>query len=88
MSIPIYTSSEMVRLELISYANPEGLHPVEEAWRDLSRKLVDHVKELQDQWIKHKDKHTKYNRSEHCFFCADTPKPFPFPEPFKPNIPS
>lgn len=41
-----YDAEERVRLEILAYPNPEGLHPIEEAWRDLARKLKEHVEEL------------------------------------------
>jgi len=44
MNTQIYTPSEIVRLELLQYENPEGLHPIEQEWRNLARKLMEHVK--------------------------------------------
>lgn len=33
------TPSDRVRLELLGYPDPEGLHPSEKSWRELARKL-------------------------------------------------
>ena len=49
MNAPIYTPDEMVRLELLAYKNPDGLHPVEENWRNLARKLMSHTKWIQSK---------------------------------------
>lgn len=35
-----FSPDEMVRLELLQYEDPDGLHPVEQAWRNLARKLL------------------------------------------------
>lgn len=47
MNIPNYSPSELVRIELLRYDNPEGLHPVEAQWRDLASKLLEHIEDLQ-----------------------------------------
>lgn len=47
MNTPEYTPNEMVRLEILAYKNPEGLHPVEENWRNLCRKLLEHTQAMQ-----------------------------------------
>lgn len=43
-----YSATDTVRLELLAYENPGGLHPIEEQWRDLCRKMMIHIKTLQD----------------------------------------
>lgn len=48
MNIPDYTPQEMVRLALLNYDTPEGMHPVEQGWRDLARKLMQHVKAAEE----------------------------------------
>ena len=68
-----YTPEEMVRLELLCYQNPEGLHSIEAAWRDLARKLKAHVEELQDSLEKHhQSHHWKYaHNGKPCPVCSD-----------------
>lgn len=34
-----YTDAELVKLNLLDYPNPQGLHPVEAEWRNVARKL-------------------------------------------------
>lgn len=43
---PNYTASELVRIELLRYEQPQGLHPVEKGWRDLALRLLEHVEAL------------------------------------------
>jgi hypothetical protein len=62
-----FSASEMVRLELLAYPTPEGLHPVEEQWRDLARKLLDDVKELETALSKH---HGRVPEGGRCFECG------------------
>jgi hypothetical protein len=79
MNIPVYTSGEFVRIEILAYENPEGLHPAESSWRDLSRKLLNHIKELQmvlDE-IKAKPNNTAYNQNLKEW------KPIQFPKKFE-----
>lgn len=49
-SWPIFSPGEEVRLELLQYADPNGLHDVERMWRQLCRKLLGHV-QMRDQLL-------------------------------------
>lgn len=68
----------MVRLELLQYKNPEGLHLVEEEWRNLARKLMKHNIELQKLLTSAISKVSEYNRTQEL---KDW-KPFKFPSAF------
>lgn len=63
----MYTPAELVRLELLQHDNPESLHPVEEAWRDLARKLMQDANALNKALTKH---HTRFDNSQKCFDCG------------------
>lgn len=76
-NIPTYTADELVRLEILSYENPEGLHPIESAWRDIARKLIEHCSVLQNTLIE-LNKLSGYNK-------IDNLSPFKFPKRFTPN---
>jgi hypothetical protein len=65
----------MVRIELLRYENPEGLHDIETAWRDLARKLLEHVEELDSVLA---SVPVKYQESPH--------NPTKFPVKFTPKI--
>lgn len=61
-----YQPDELTRLELLTYPNPEGLHPVEINWRNLCRKLFEDVRELESALVKHKH----WDREgDKCFTC-------------------
>lgn len=75
-----YTPQEMIRLELLCYNNPEGLHPVEEAWRNLCRKLMQHV-EASDSDLAACLQKAAYRTPE-----TKDWKPFKFPTKFSVDI--
>ncbi len=83
--IPDYSPVDMVRLELLAYDNPEGLHPVEQQWRDLARKLKQHIESLQVIVNEHHLPAAKYwkGTDENCPGCK-TYHSIKFPAPFKP----
>ena len=68
---PWYSASEMVRLELLAYEQTQGLHPVERGWRDLAKKLLEHVKML-DKALESKS--PSYGKEKHVAY--------KFPEPY------
>lgn len=70
--IPNYLPDELVRTELLNYNNPEDLHPVEVSWRNLSRKLLKHVKVLEHHLAKVPTKSS----------CDEKFKLTNFPQPF------
>ena len=76
IDIPEYTASDLVRLELLAYPTPEGLHPVEKNWREVSKKLLQHVKQLQTAFDDLNSKEKDYNKYSFT--------PMKFPETFKP----
>jgi hypothetical protein len=81
---PIYRSDELVRLELLCYPNPEGLHPIEANWRDLARKLMGHIQCLQKQIVLHHDNsYWRYTNHGDCPVCKKK-LPFEFPKKFSP----
>lgn len=88
MNVPEYTPQEMVRLELLQYENPEGLHPVEQAWRDLARKLLRHAQSLEELVIHHHDLGLRYRQGDgECHACKSKGfQKFNFPQPFKPKV--
>lgn len=79
-----YNPDEMVRLELLCYENPDGLHPVEENWRNLARKLYADVQELE----KLVEKHDHYSDPDRkCFKCGVTGKiARNWPSKFQPKV--
>ena len=83
MNTPNYTPSDMVRLEILAYQTPEGLHPVEEAWRNLARKLLLHVNETQKLALTYKEKVNNIN-----YLTNDLKdwKPMKFPTPFSESV--
>lgn len=78
INTPIYTPEELVRIELLRYENPEGLHPIEESWRNLCKKLIEHVEILQESTQNLNNVVDKWQRYEFT--------PMKFPEKFKPKI--
>ena len=69
-TIPTYTTAQLVRIELLRYDNPDGLHPIESNWRDLSRKLLEHVEYLQEQMkIHHTANILRYDFKGECPLC-------------------
>lgn len=82
LDIPLYSPDELVRLEILQYKNPDGLHPIESNWRNLCRKLMHHAQEMKNLVENH---HTGYVRITNgkCNCCPDNYKFFKFPEPFK-----
>lgn len=82
MKLNNYESDELVRIELLQYPNTGNLHPVEEAWRNLARKLLSDVVKLEKALCDHKA-HT-FTDGEKCFTCHLEGKlPRKFPEAFK-----
>ena len=77
IEIPDYNASEMVRLELLAYPTPEGLHPIEHQWRDLAKKLLKHTKILQELAIELNEEVQHYKKVD-----LKTTK---FPTVFDPN---
>lgn len=77
--IPQYTPSEMVRLELLQYENPEGLHPIQEQWRDLCKKIIEHVVEADRMAMIFSD---KVNNKQYLPEHIRDYKPFKFPPKF------
>lgn len=79
-----YHSDELVRLELLQYENPDGLHSIEAAWRNLARKLLFDVKELEKALVNHG--HYNDIEGKKCFKCNIPTVNFPrkFPEAFRP----
>lgn len=80
-----YTSDELVRIELLGYEQTEGLHPVERNWRNLAKKLLEDIKELEKALDKH---HAQERISDNgnCFKCTlPSIVKRNFPEPFKPT---
>lgn len=79
---PCYNADELVRLELLRYENPDGLHPVERDWRNLARKLLEHVEHAENVTKTLHDSMTGYalaklgDNIEHW-------KPYKFPVKFK-----
>lgn len=73
----------MVRLELLAYENPEGLHPIEKSWRDLCRKLVKHNEEMQDVAQRCIKKMSQWDREQ----MSKEFVPFKFPKAFTPAQP-
>ena len=80
----IYTPGEMVRLELLAYPTPDSLHPVEEAWRELAKKLLQDVQEFEELVAKH---HKHMSITYGCKACPEGyEKPRQFPKAFKPTV--
>lgn len=77
LNIPNYSDSELVRLELLQYPTPDGLHPVEKSWRELAKKLMLHTEELQRAL---KDLNPRMYENYRFVF-----KEVKFPEQFKPS---
>lgn len=72
------TPSEMVRIELLRHEDPDGIHPIEKAWRELARKLLDELEKVELQ-LAHKIKDLpEYKRTEweKSFTPTDFPKAF------------
>jgi len=77
IDIPEYGPSDLVRLELLAYPTPDGLHPVERNWREVAKKLLQHTKQLEialDELNSKEKDYNKYNFTR-----------MKFPEPFKPE---
>lgn len=74
-----YTPDEKVRLELLLYNNPDGLHPVEENWRNLCRKLADDVRKLELALAAH---HANVPANGSCFVCELPKLPRNWPTKF------
>ena len=47
------TPSELVRIEILRYEEPEGIHPIEGEWRNLCRKLLLECEVLQNALREH-----------------------------------
>ncbi len=77
LNIPGYSADELVRLEILAYPTPEGLHPIEKNWRDLCKKLLQHSKELQKGFVELNIAVSSYQRFNF--------KPMKFPEQFTPT---
>lgn len=77
LDIPIYSPSELVRIELLQYDNPSGLHPIELEWRNLSRKSLEHTQTLQQALEYVLSKCPEYVKREY-----EDWKPFKFPTKF------
>jgi len=78
-----YTAPELVRMELLQYDNPEGLHPVEEAWRSLARKLMFNLRSTQELLAKHHTEYPRHHDVSKCPFCIEAEyKPIVLPKPF------
>jgi hypothetical protein len=61
-----YTPEELVRMEILQYDNPEGLHPVEGSWRTLARKLMQDCASLNKALTSH---HGRVPNDGKCFEC-------------------
>lgn len=61
MNTPTYSPGELVRIELLRYDNPDGLHPIEQQWRELARKLLIHVETLQEAIESSRNKDFRYS---------------------------
>ena len=64
MNIPIYSPHQLVRIELLRYENPEGLHCIEASYRNLCRDMLQHIEALQAALENSKTKHNQYNIPE------------------------
>jgi hypothetical protein len=51
MNTPLYTPSDLLRIELLHYDTPLGIPAEVVGWRDLSRKLLAHVEALQNEHV-------------------------------------
>ncbi len=78
-NIPLYSPGQLVRLELLAYGNPEGLHPVEQNWRDLARDLLQHVQALQTKLEEVKPK-VRFDDILQAW------SPMKFPKPYNPMV--
>lgn len=81
--IPQYSPSELVRIELLAYENPGDLHPIEEQWRDLCRKLIQHVKETENLLQENMPRISGLQYSK-----LKDWKPFKFPGRFTTSVPA
>ncbi len=57
--------AQLVRIELLRYDNPEGLHPIEAQWRDLCKVLLEEVEQTQKDLEEVIKKLPPYNIPEH-----------------------
>ena len=85
-TFPDFTPTDEVRMELLQYEDPDGLHPVEAQWRSLCRRLLKHVVS-RDVMLKELTEKT-YNRSAlgqnpDEYYKERNYKPLKLPEPFK-----
>lgn len=78
--IPTYSPHQLVRIELLRYQNPDGLHPIEEAHRDLAKDMLSHIEHLQNLLEEIKPKLPSYNHT------LDEWIPIKFPGKFTPTI--
>lgn len=77
-----FTPEELIRLEILCYETPEGLHPIEKSWRDLARKLKNQLVDLQ-QTIEEHNEELGYSENS-CRVCQDCEyRSFKFPEAFR-----
>lgn len=89
MSTTNYSASQLVRIELLRYSNPEGLHPIELQWRDLARALLNDVEKLQDLITKHHESFLwkGYSLGQDCPVCTKASyTPTKMPKAFSPIV--
>lgn len=71
-----FTPADMVRIELLRYPNPDGLHPVEEQWRDLGRKILNRLEETEAFLVQALNKCPEYYKRDNAFTPTKFPKKF------------
>jgi hypothetical protein len=80
-----FTAEEQVRLELLAYPDPEGLHPIEASWRRLARKLKNKLQHADSIITQHHDSRYWKCFSTECPVCKDKYTQNVFPKPFEPK---